>query len=81
MATMLSDAQRRRQTRIGLALAGTIILAFVALQVWSVFVLRLAGWNWVLAVPLVAVLSWLSVGCSSSRTTPCTAALRPDAAA
>jgi beta-carotene ketolase (CrtW type) len=59
---MLSEAQRRRQTRIGLLLAATIILAFVALHVWSVFFLHLSGWAWALTLPLVAVLSWLSVG-------------------
>ncbi|NJC06070.1 beta-carotene ketolase (CrtW type) [Sphingomonas kaistensis] len=59
---MLSEAQQRRQTRIGLALAGAIILAFVALHVWSVFFLTLGGWNWALAVPVVATSTWLSVG-------------------
>lgn len=62
MAGMQSEAQKRRQTRIGLLLAGAIILAFLALHIWSVFVLDLTGWRWALAVPLVAVLSWLSVG-------------------
>lgn len=59
---MLSEAQRRRQTRIGLTLAGAIILAFVTLHIWAVFFLELRGWAWALALPLVAVLSWLSVG-------------------
>ncbi|WP_338504576.1 fatty acid desaturase [Sphingomonas kaistensis] len=62
MHVMLSEAQKRRQTRIGLTLAVGIIAAFVALHVWSVFFLPLEGWRWALAVPLVAVLSWLSVG-------------------
>ena len=59
---MLSEAQRRRQTRTGIGLAVAIILTFVALHVWAVFGLELAGRAWLLAPPLVAVLSWLSVG-------------------
>lgn len=62
MPLMLSEAQKRRQTRIGLTLASAIICAFVVLHVWAVFLLDLKGWTWALAVPLVAVLSWLSVG-------------------
>ena len=59
---MHSEAKRRRQTRIGLTLAGAIVAAFIALHVWSVFFFELRGLDWALAVPLVAVLSWLSVG-------------------
>ncbi len=59
---MLSDPQRRRQTRIGLALAVAIVAAFIGLHLWSVFWLPLQGSWWLLAPLLVAVLSWLSVG-------------------
>ncbi len=62
MAPMLSDAQRRRQAMIGLGLAAAITAAFVALHVWSVFFLPLEGAGWWLALPIVAVQTWLSVG-------------------
>jgi beta-carotene ketolase (CrtW type) len=62
MGAMFSDAQRRRQTVVGVGLAMAIVGAFVALHVWSVFFLPLKGAAWLLALPLVAVLSWLSVG-------------------
>lgn len=59
---MLSEAQRKRQTLIGIGLALAIIGAFLALHIWSVFFLELAGATWLFAPLLVAVLSWLSVG-------------------
>lgn len=62
MAGMLSEAQRLRQTGIGLALACAIVATFVGLHVWAVFFLELGGAAWLAALPLVAVLSWLSVG-------------------
>jgi beta-carotene ketolase (CrtW type) len=62
MADMLSERQRRRQTQIGIGLACAIIGAFLALHFWAVFFLKLDGLGWLAAVPLVAVLSWLSVG-------------------
>jgi beta-carotene ketolase (CrtW type) len=62
MQAMLSDAQRRRQTRIGLALATAIVGAFLGLHLLAVFVIPLEGGWWLLAPLLVAVLSWLSVG-------------------
>jgi beta-carotene ketolase (CrtW type) len=62
MTAMPSDAQKRKQTYVGVGLAAAITGAFLALHVWSVFFLPLEGAAWLLALPLVAVLSWLSVG-------------------
>jgi beta-carotene ketolase (CrtW type) len=62
MAGMLSEAQQRRQTRIGLGLSALILVVFLALHVAAVFWLPLeSGW-WLLALPVVAVQTWLSVG-------------------
>lgn len=62
MAFMLDARDRARLTITGVGLAVTIVAAFVALHVWSVFFLPLEGFAWLLAPALVAVLSWLSVG-------------------
>jgi beta-carotene ketolase (CrtW type) len=62
MEPMTRQRAVKRQTMIGVGLALAIIACFAALHVWSVFFLDLIGWSWALAVPLVAVLSWLSVG-------------------
>jgi beta-carotene ketolase (CrtW type) len=59
---MLRAAQQRKQTIVGVSLAVAIVAAFVALHVWSMFFLPLEGATWLFALPLVAVLSWLSVG-------------------
>ena len=62
MRGMASEADVRRQTRIGVGLAALLVAAFVALHVWSVFFLRLSETGWALALLLVPLLSWLSVG-------------------
>lgn len=62
MVVMLTEAQRRRQTRIGLGLAALITLTFLAVHIGSVFLLPLEGRWWLLAPAIVAVQAWLSVG-------------------
>ncbi|MCW3797098.1 fatty acid desaturase [Sphingomonas sp. BN140010] len=62
MKGMLSTAEQRRQTAVGLALASVIVAAFLALHVYAVFFhpWTSAGLLW--APLLVPVLTWLSVG-------------------
>lgn len=62
MRVMLSAAETKRQTRIGLALAAAIVGAYLALHVTTVFLLPLEGGWWLAAPLLVALLSWLCVG-------------------
>lgn len=62
MAFMRSEAQDRRQTMIGLGLAGSIVVAFLSLHILSVFVLSLSATVLLVAPLVVAVLTWLSVG-------------------
>ncbi len=59
---MQASADNRRQTRIGLLLAGLILGAWLGLHVYSVFFhpLRGAGLPW--AVAIVLLLTWLNVG-------------------
>ena len=51
-----------RQTRVSLLLAAAIIVAWAALHVFAVFLFHPTGAEWVWAVPLFAVQTWLSVG-------------------
>ena len=63
MKAMLPDAQRQRQTLIGLSLATAIGVSWLVLHIYSVFFHRLdgtAGWAW--AVPIILALTWLNVG-------------------
>lgn len=58
----MSGCSPRRQTAIGLSLAGCILVSWLALHVGGVLVLPLQGrWLWLLPVQ-VAVQTWLSVG-------------------
>jgi beta-carotene ketolase (CrtW type) len=59
---MMTRAQQRRQTAMGIGLALLIIGAFLALHVHAVFFHSLEGAGLLLAVPLVLALTWLSVG-------------------
>lgn len=59
---MQTAADKQRQTAVGLTLAGLITGAFLALHVYAVFFHPLEGAGWLWAVPLVLVLTWLSVG-------------------
>lgn len=52
----------KRQTRVGLALAAAILLAWAGLHIWSVFFQPLAGPALVAAPILAATLCWLNVG-------------------
>ena len=58
-AVPLDPAQQRR---IGLTLAGAIIGAWIALHLFGVFVFRPIGAQWLWALPLVALQTWLCVG-------------------
>lgn len=51
-----------RQTATSLAYAGLIIGGWLVLHVLGVFVLRPEGLAWLVALPLVAALTWLNVG-------------------
>ena len=62
MPGMGDTAELRRQTRIGVGLAALLVAVFLALHIWSVFSLRPEGMQWALALLLVPVLGWLSVG-------------------
>ncbi len=62
MATMLTAAQKHRQTVIGLGLAGLILGGWLGLHVYAVFFHPLQGIGLLAAPLLVAVLTWLSVG-------------------
>lgn len=62
MRGMVEQRQQRRQTAIGLTLATLIVSAFLALHIATVFFLPLEGRGWLAALPLVLILSWLSVG-------------------
>ena len=59
---MLSTAQARRQTRIGLALATLIVGAWLMLHITAVFLLPLDGITVFAAPLLIAVICWLNVG-------------------
>ena len=53
---------RDRQAVVGLSLAALVIGGWLALHALTLFVWRPEGAQWLWAVPLVAVQSWLSVG-------------------
>lgn len=57
-----ADAAIRRQTTVGLSLAGAIVCTWLAIHVATLFVMRLAGAWWLLALPVMALQCWLSVG-------------------
>lgn len=52
----------RRQSLIGLSLAALVMGGWLALHVWSVFLLELGPAEALFAPLLIAVLTWLSVG-------------------
>jgi beta-carotene ketolase (CrtW type) len=62
MAVMLSTAQAKRQTRIGLALASLVVAAWLALHITTVFILPLGGAMLLAAPLLIALVCWLNVG-------------------
>ena len=62
MGAMLTAAQQRRQTVIGLGLAGLIMVAWLGLHIYAVFFHPLSGTGLLAAPVIVAVLTWLSVG-------------------
>ena len=59
---MLGKAEQRRQTMVGLGLAGLIVAAFLGLHVTAVFLLPWSAAGLLWAPLLVPVLTWLSVG-------------------
>ena len=52
----------QRQMRIGVLLAVAIISAWAALHGFAVFLWRPSGGEWALALPVIAVQTWLCVG-------------------
>ena len=58
----MTEAEKKRQTWIGLALAAAIGGAWLALHIYSVFFHALTPLGWAVAPLLVAALCWLNVG-------------------
>lgn len=61
-AALPSSGLRDRQAIVGCALAGAVIGGWVTLHALTLFVWRPEGAEWLWAVPLIALQSWLSVG-------------------
>lgn len=59
---MQTTTDHKRQTWIGLALAGLILGAWLVLHVYSIFFHPLEGAGLWTALPLVLLLTWLNVG-------------------
>jgi beta-carotene ketolase (CrtW type) len=50
------------QTLIGLTLAGLIAVTWLVLHIYGVYFHRWTPWGMLIALPIVAVQTWLSVG-------------------
>ena len=61
-AALPRSVPRDRQAAIGLTLAALVIGGWLGLHAFTLFIWRPEGGEWLWAVPLVAVQSWLSVG-------------------
>ncbi len=53
---------RERQARVGLALAGAVGLGWLTVHLCAMVWFRPTGADWLLALPIAALQSWLSVG-------------------
>lgn len=58
----MTAAQRREQAAVGLALAGAIAAAWLAIHLLAIFCWRPAPLSIALAVPMIALQAWLSTG-------------------
>ena len=55
-------ASSRRQALIGLGLFALVFGSWLTLHLWAVFVFKITAGNWLLALPVLGIQCWLSVG-------------------